>query len=151
MQKGEWFAASSLTRGNDRIARGSVYLPRDWDHADNDELCVTLPWYMIVELVHESAGGGDVFDLDKASELAPEYQVTAFHDTDFSDQEDFFTAGNLDISDWVPNTDDTATDGTVETTPPCSCDHDNDGDCDGTDAFSFKSGFGTSTCPECNM
>ena len=151
MRMGEWYAAPSVTRGNDRVVRGNVYFPL-WTAPENlDEICITLPWHMITGIIWQESGFD--FDIHFASGNAPHYQVTAFYDENFyppGDKEDFFTGGTMDLTDYVPNTEYAATDGVYRMTEECKCDFDSDNDCDGSDAYNFKTNFGRSAdCPGC--
>jgi hypothetical protein len=78
----------------------------------------------------------------------PQYQVQAFHDPVFADEDDLFDAGLvLNLADYVPNTG-KATDASVGA---ALCLSDTNADCkvNLTDLVVIKSEFLRNNCPNC--
>jgi hypothetical protein len=103
--------------------------------------------------------GSAPFDPTYATDNPPKYQVSLFHDETFhtGDEDDLFTLPglNLDISDWLPNTDRVA-DAEYNQYDPCA--HNSWGgygnvNVDANDVGNFLAEFGRSVfsrpCPNC--
>jgi len=159
MVKGEYYAG--FGQGRESYFRGNFNLPADYFAAYETDICITIPWGLIVERLWakiSEKGTQPVFAMTYAVNDPPKYQVSAYFDEDFADEDDLFTfnAGlNLDISDWLPDTDRMA-DGEYNSHYPCA--HNSAGgygdvNIDANDVGDFLSEFGRTIfwhrCPNC--
>lgn len=163
---GEWYAVVGVSplAANPRgiedslgIMRGLLDPPPKLPISGETEDCYTYPWGQILEYAHSV--NPDQFDWDKSQNSANnKWQVSVWHDALFADEDDFIDAplGPLNISDWTPDGNGIMAD--MEPSPGffgtyCEGNFDGDKDIDGTDAATFKYGFGRSpfymVCPSC--
>ena len=159
MVKGEYYVG--FGEGKESYFRGNFTLFTDYTPAYETDICVTIPWGLIVERLWakiSEKGTQPVFDMTYAVNDPPKYQVSAYFDEDFADEDDLYTYDsglNLDISDWLPDTARVA-DGEYNSHYPCA--HNSaggygDGNVDAMDVGDFLSEFGrnffTRRCPTC--
>jgi hypothetical protein len=159
MVKGEYYVG--FGQGRESYFRGNVNVRTHYSVINETDICVTIPWGLIVERLWEKIsekGTQPVFDMTYAVNDPPRYQVSAYFDEDFVDEDDLFTfnAGlNLDISDWLP---DTARVADGEYTWHDDCQHNSAGgygdlNVSADDVSDFLSEFGRTLywndCPNC--
>ena len=156
--KGQYFVGFGQG-GTSTTYHGNVNLPFLYNMQNEIELCLELPWALLavdawVEI--RDSGIGTVFNLD-GLDLPPKFQVAAYYDEDFADEDDLFTRGpfSLDIADWMPDTARVA-DGEHNQFDPCA--HNSWGgygnvNVDANDVGDFVQEFGRSVfsrpCPTC--
>jgi len=153
--KGRWTAG--FGDGKIAAARGNIDIPLAYDFTGETELQVDLPWGQIVSKVHElkpeipNQSLHCNFDLSYALQNPPLFQVSAFFDPDFVDEEDYigWVPGGLelDISDWAPDSPVYGVTADWNNKNTKQCDLDADGDCDWRDLINFLKGLGSRGLP----
>ena len=109
MVKGEYYVG--FGQGRESYFRGNFNVRTDYSVLNEINICVTIPWGLLLERLWtkiSEKGTQPVFDMTYAVNDPPRYQVSAYFDQDFVDGDDLFTFDsglNLDISDWLPDTD----------------------------------------------
>jgi hypothetical protein len=105
---------------------GDINIRNSYDINNENEICVTLPWGLIVtqlwSAINDAADPNHLpFDISYTVDNPPKYQVSVFYDPVFADENDVFTAPGItiDVNDWLPDTDRVA-DGDFNGGPPCS-------------------------------
>ena len=148
MVKGEYYVG--FGEGRESYCRGNFNVQTDYTVLDETDICLTIPWGLIVERLWtkiSEKGTQPVFDMTYAVNNPPKYQVSAYFDEDFADEDDLFTYDsglNLDISDWLP---DTARVADGEYSPYNECQHNSAGgygdlNVSANDVSDFLSEFG---------
>jgi hypothetical protein len=139
---------------------GNIPIRNTFNIEEETELCATLNWGFIVTQMYTRLlrdGVSNIFDPTYATDNPPRFQVSAFYDEVFDDEDDLFTLPglNLDISDWLPNTDRVAA---GEYNQYEACGHNTFGgygnlNVDANDVGDFLNEFGRSVfsrpCPNC--
>jgi hypothetical protein len=97
--RGEWYMSTSLLANPSM--RGKKILPFEYDPDNETEICFTLPW---AEILERAVAGGATFNEAYARDNPPKYLVTVWYDTPFTDENDYFSNGNLlNLSDFMPD------------------------------------------------
>ena len=139
---------------------GNIPIRNTYNLENETEICATLNWGLIVTQMYTRIlrdTGSAPFDPTYPTNNPPRFQVAAFYDENFEDGDDLFTLPglNLDVSDWLPNTDRVAA-GEYNQHPPCA--HNSWGgygnvNVDANDVGEFLNEFGRSVfsrpCPNC--
>lgn len=158
MVKGEYYVG--FGEGQESYFRGNVNVWTEYTVLYETDICITIPWGLIVERLWtkiSEKGTQPVFDMTYAVNDPPKYQVSAYFDEDFADEDDLFTYDaelNLDVSDWFPDAARVA-DGVYNSHEPCLHNLGGYGDVnvDANDVADFLSEFGRSRffckCPNC--
>jgi len=120
--KGEYYVG--FGQGNP-VKVGDVSIRNSYDINNEDDICATLPWGLIVTQMWNAINDAEdpnhlPFDLSYTVDNPPKYQVSLFYDPIFADEDDLFTLPglNLDVNDWLPDTARVA-DGEYNHYPPC--------------------------------
>ena len=156
--KGQYYVG--FGQGQNNFYQGNISLALDYNMSNETEICLEIPWALIAvqAFANIQEAGGTPFPIGSLSaNLFPRFQVSAFIDEDFADQDDLFTRGpfTLDVSDWMPDTA-RAADGEYNQHPPCG--HNTAGgygdvNVDANDVGNFLAEFGRSVfsrpCPNC--
>jgi hypothetical protein len=97
--RGEWYMATNLL--TNPSVRGKEILPFEYNVLNETEICITLPW---AEIIERAVAAGADLDEEYARNNPPKYQVSVWHDTLFTDEDDYFTNGDLlNLSDFMPD------------------------------------------------
>ena len=156
--KGQYYVG--FGQGQNNFYHGSINLPLTYNRANETSICLEIPWALVAvqAFANIQDAGGTPFPITSLStNLFPRFQVSAYYDEDFADEDDLFTFGpfTLDVSDWMPDTA-RAADGEYNEFVPCA--HNSAGgygdvNVDANDVTDFLNEFGRSVfnqpCPTC--
>lgn len=156
--KGQYYVG--FGQGQNNFYHGNINLPLDYNLNNELSLCLEIPWALVAVQAYANIedAGGTPFPIGALSaNLFPRFQVSAFYDDDFTDQDDLFSFGpfTVDVSDWLPDTA-RAADGEYNQYEPCG--HNTAGgygnvNVDANDVGDFLQEFGRSVfsrpCPNC--
>lgn len=157
--RGEWYMAIDLL--TPPAMRGKKLLPFQYNPNNETNICLTLPWAeMIAEArMAYSKAGKTPFPIDYSVNNPPQYQVSVWYDTPFTDNDDFSDAGGspINLSDYMPDAGgDCTAAGEFNQYDPCL--HNSFGgygnlNVDANDVGNFLAEFGRSVfsrpCPNC--
>jgi hypothetical protein len=158
--KGEYYVGFGDAN---HVKVGNINIRNNYNINNETELCVTIPWGLILTQVWSAIfEAGEAyhlpFDVSYTVDNPPKYQVSLFYDPVFADEDDLFTIFpglNIDVNDWMPDTDRVA-DGEYNSHYPCS--HNSAGgygdlNVDAMDVNDFLAEFGRNHlargCPNC--
>jgi len=155
--KGQYYVG--FGQGQNNFYHGNINLPFLYNLDNEIEICLEIPWGIIGIQAWANirdAGTQPNFLLGALAN-PPRFQVSAFYDEDFADEDDLFSRQpfTLDVSDWMP---DTARVATGEFNQFALCAHNSAGlygdqNVDANDVTDFLEEFGRSIfsrpCPTC--
>ena len=157
--KGEYYVGYG---SQNSVMVGNIPIRNTFNIENESELCADLNWGLIVtqlytRILRDAPSAHPIFNPMYPTNNPPKFQVSLFYDETFDDEDDLFTLPglNVDLSDWMPDTDRVAN-GEYNQHPPCA--HNSAGgygdvNVDANDVGDFLAEFGRSVfsqpCPTC--
>ena len=107
--KGEYYIGYG---SQNSVMIGDVLIENTYNIFEETDICVTIPWSKIItqmftRILRDAPAAHPIFDASYPVNNPPKFQVSIFFDDNFDDEDSLFTLPglNVDVNDWLPDTD----------------------------------------------